>query len=76
MQRQVNHGGPRRGPGRPQTGQMVTRPVRLPANLLDAIGRWRLKRLDIPSLTDSRAIRELLKMALRSEGIEIEDSKP
>lgn len=55
--------------GRPATGAMPIRHVRMTNDMSEAIDKWRMQNLDRPKLTISDAVRELVVIALVKEGI-------
>jgi hypothetical protein len=64
----------KRKPGRPATGQIPIRSVRLPDEIWDAIAKWRRSRPDMP--TQNAAIRHLLVEALELETFVRASGKP
>jgi len=55
----------KRKPGRPATGQIPIRSIRMPDEIWEAVAKWRRFRPDMP--TQNAAIRYLLVMALELE---------
>jgi hypothetical protein len=55
-------GGKRKGAGRPATGQIPNRQIRIPDSLVKAVNQWAKRQADKP--TFSEAVRRLLGKAL------------
>lgn len=55
--------------GRPRTGAMPIRHIRMTDDMSQAIDKWRMMHLDRPKLTTSDAVRELVIIALLKVGV-------
>lgn len=58
------HGGKRKGAGRPATGHSPMRGLRMPDSLVSAVESWSKKQPDRPGF--SEAVRQLLEYAIRA----------